>query len=223
MTPPADNSAKFEGADVIRTAIIVSNAGDGLSDAVKTEPKIIHRGDKGYVIFEYVCTEVRFAPADRDNPEGDAVRVAKLKAGTAVFADSDEVHDLIEAQREANTLAREAEAGIQRLGFDDDEDGEPEDDEDEGLPPEAGTAAALGMLSKDELRELCTEHGIVYRAKATGKELVESLQGVPGILAEAQARIEAKLPAKPTDEQLAQVAEGGADNVRPIRQEAAGE
>lgn len=200
----------FEGADVSRAAIQITNAGDGLSEAVKVEPIVIHRGDTGYLVLEWECVEVRFTPADKENPHGDAVRVQKLKAGTATFVDAALVGELIAEQREKNLKAKEDAAGIQRLEFEDGDDPEEETEpEATGLPPEpsSGTARdALGLLTKTEMRELCDKHGVIYTQHATALQLIKLLENVPGAADDALALVDAK-----QDTNVTELRPGGTD------------
>jgi hypothetical protein len=105
----------FDGKDVLRTAISVTNAGDGLSEAMKVDPTLLHLGDKVYVVLECEVAKVRFDPIkDID----DAVsRVHVLKAGTATMVDADLVQQQLAEQAERIQLAKEAEAGIERLPY----------------------------------------------------------------------------------------------------------
>ena len=102
----------FDGKDVLRTAISVTNAGDGLSEAMKVDPTLLHLDDKVYVVLECQVAKVRFDPIK----DTDAVsRVHVLRAGTATMVDADLVQQQLTEQAERILLAKEAEAGIQRL------------------------------------------------------------------------------------------------------------
>lgn len=102
----------FDGKDVLRTTIAVTSAGDGLSEALKVDPKLMHLDEKVYVVLECVVAKVRFEPIK----DTDAVsRVHVLKAGNATLVDPDLVADQLKQQAERIQLAKEAEAGIQRI------------------------------------------------------------------------------------------------------------
>ena len=107
--------APFEDREVIRTTIAVTNAGDGLSEAMKVQPVEMHLGDRVYLVLEAVVAKVRFDPAERDDPDGDLVRVHVLRAGTATIVDRKLVGKLIDTQAERIRRAREEEAGILHL------------------------------------------------------------------------------------------------------------
>ncbi len=94
---------QFDGRDVVGTTIALTNAGDGLSKAVATEPIELHHGEKVYVVFETEVSKVRF-----DKSKDDAsklVRVHTLKAGTATIVDFDLVSDVLNAQEKKNDAA----------------------------------------------------------------------------------------------------------------------
>lgn len=94
---------QFDGRDVVGTTIALTNAGDGLSKAVATEPIELHHGEKVYVVFETEVSKVRF-----DKSKDDAsklVRVHTLKAGTATIVDFDLVSDVLTAQEKKNDEA----------------------------------------------------------------------------------------------------------------------
>lgn len=115
----------FDGQDVTGTTIKVTNAGDGLSKAMETEPVMLHHGDKAYVVIECDVSRVSFDPVDRDEPGGDLVRVHTLRAGTSTIVDFELVDKVITEQARKNVLADEARKGIARLpGTDSDEEWE---------------------------------------------------------------------------------------------------
>jgi len=106
----------FDDRDVLRTTIAVTNAGDGLSDALKVDPKLMHLGEKVYVVLECEVAKVRFDPIK----DTDALsRVHVLKAGTATLVDADLVRAQLDEQAERILRAKEAEAGISRLPYND--------------------------------------------------------------------------------------------------------
>lgn len=112
---PIDHLADFDGRPVIRTAIAVSNAGDGLSEALRIDPREFHHGEIVHVVLECTVDQVRFVPVDAKDPSGPLVRSHRLKAGTATVVDADLVSEHIERQRLRIQAAQEAAAGIQRI------------------------------------------------------------------------------------------------------------
>lgn len=111
MTTPIE---RYEGRDVVATTVAITNAGDGLSEAMKTEPKVLHHFDTVYLVLECEVAKVRYDKAKGDETE-DLVRVHVLKAGTATFVEASLVDALIREQAEKNKRAREREQGVQRL------------------------------------------------------------------------------------------------------------
>lgn len=105
----------FEGSPVLGTAIKVRNTGDGLSASVKVDPVILRQHDRVYVVMECDVIDVQH-PIVKDT---DGVcRTAVLRAGNATIVDKDLVASHLAAQAERIQLAREAEAGVTRLQFD---------------------------------------------------------------------------------------------------------
>lgn len=106
----------FEGHEVVGTTISITNAGDGLSEAMKVDPVEWEHGEKVFVLLETEVAKVRFDPS-KDNGE-NLVRVHVLKAGTATVMDSTKARPMIAAQVKK---IQEAE-GISALpGVDEDE------------------------------------------------------------------------------------------------------
>lgn len=104
----------FDGRDVIKATIAVTNAGDGLSDALKVDPQEFSLGDKVYVVLETEVAKIRF----EEIKDTDALaRVHVLKAGNATIVDGTLVAAQIAEQAERIRLAKEAEQGVQRLDF----------------------------------------------------------------------------------------------------------
>lgn len=87
----------FEGHDVVGTSIKVTNAGDGLSAALKVEPAEYELEETVYVVLETKVADVHFPPSKDDN---DArIRVHVLKAGLATVIDGTKVKPLLAAQK----------------------------------------------------------------------------------------------------------------------------
>jgi len=107
-----DGLGEFEGRTILSTTIQITNAGDGLSAAMKVDPIILHHGEKRYVVLEVDVDKIRFDPIK--DTQGVA-RVHVLKASTATFIDAAAVEEAIEAQREKIDRANEKAQGITRL------------------------------------------------------------------------------------------------------------
>jgi hypothetical protein len=105
---------EFDGKDVVGTRIAITRAGDGLSKALRTEPRLITMGDRVFVVLECEVTKVGFEET-KDDPT-QVLRTHTLRAGTATFIDEDLVKEMIVEQAEKNRLFDEAAKGIRNLG-----------------------------------------------------------------------------------------------------------
>ena len=110
-----DLLGEFDGKTVARTTIAITNAGDGLSEAMKIEPQLLHHGDKVYVLLECEVSKIRF---DEVKDTGYLSRVHVLKAGGAVIADAstaEQVKASIAAMTARIEAARDAEEGKRKM------------------------------------------------------------------------------------------------------------
>lgn len=116
----------FDGRQVFATTVIITNAGDGLSDALEVDPEEYHHGDVVHVVLRCTVNKVRFDPVK--DTEG-LRRVHVFRAEEATVVDADLVEEHLSAQRdriEADRVRREEEEGIHRLPFDGDRTAEPD-------------------------------------------------------------------------------------------------
>jgi hypothetical protein len=97
--------SQFDGKPVVRTTIAVTNAGDGLSDALGIDPQEFHHGDTVYVVLECVVSKVAHVPIDKDTP-GILVRQHTLRAGTGTIVDESVVAEQVRLQAEKIETAR---------------------------------------------------------------------------------------------------------------------
>jgi len=95
----------FDGLPVVRTTIAVTNAGDGLSDALGIDPQEFHHGQTVYVVLECEVTKVAHVPVDKDTP-GILIRQHTLRAGTGTIVDGDLVEEQVRRQAERIDTAR---------------------------------------------------------------------------------------------------------------------
>jgi hypothetical protein len=102
----------FDGADVRSATIAVTNAGDGLSKAMKVEPEIFHLGDRVYVVLECEVSKISHVPIDDG---ADLSRVHVLRAGNATIVDETLVREAIEMQVRKIVDARDDETGAMQL------------------------------------------------------------------------------------------------------------
>lgn len=97
--------APFDGKPVVRTTIAVTNAGDGLSDALSIDPQEFHHGDRLFVVLECEVAKVAHTPVSKDTP-GLLVRQHTLRAGTGTIVDEDLVAEHVARQAERIDTAR---------------------------------------------------------------------------------------------------------------------
>lgn len=131
----------FDGRDVVRSTIALTNAGDVLSAAMAVDPTAYHHGQEVVVILKGVVDKVRFDQLDPDDEDGALVRVHTIKAGTAVIADESlvkKVSGALNKQTDRIRRALEAVKGIDPLPDPDREGaalGDPDDDEGDPVEP----------------------------------------------------------------------------------------
>jgi len=110
---------EFEGKAVEGIKIIITKTGDGLSQAMTVEPKLLHQGNTGYIVLSYVTNKIRFDPTKPDKDDPEAVlgthRIQILEATGATFVDRDLVGDVVEAMRDRIRKQKEEASGIFRL------------------------------------------------------------------------------------------------------------
>lgn len=123
-----DKLADFEGVQVLRTQVAITNAGDGLSKAMAVDPLELHLGRTVHVVLECIVQKVQHVPTNADDPAEGVARVHVLKAGRASLVDGDAVRDVLDSQADRILRAKEAAAGIQRLSIEADEDEDPDPD-----------------------------------------------------------------------------------------------
>ncbi len=174
---------EFEGKEVLATSVAVTNAGDGLSEALAVDPQILHQGDRGAILLEYEVAKVRFDPVKDTH---GLTRVHILKAKTGTLLDLDDVQERLDEQRRR---IEEAE-GMMQLPLDDGATGggEPQsigDVLDDALDL-ADTAAGdsdrreqrtveLAGFDKPGLLELAGDYEIAGRSGMTKNELVAAI------------------------------------------------
>lgn len=107
----------FDGLDVITSSVAITNAGDGLSQAMSIDHRQLHHGETVYVVLECEVVDIQF-PKIKDTDSLN--RKHKLRAGTATIVDKASVIKVIEEQR----VKIEKAQGIERLALDEDGDGD---------------------------------------------------------------------------------------------------
>lgn len=111
-----------DGIPVAGTTIAIRNAGDGLSKALRIEPKLLHPKQTVFVVLECEVIGIEFAEIKDAN---EVMRKQILRAGVATIIDRQAVIEAIDAQRDRIQAARDAETGAQSLFGGDDPDADP--------------------------------------------------------------------------------------------------
>ena len=101
----------FEGADVIGTALILRNTGDGLSDSMEIAPVNLHVGDVIEFVGRAEVVGVRHDSASKET--SDLTRVHIARASLITLIESDEVDRLLDEHSTAIEKAK----GIEKLPF----------------------------------------------------------------------------------------------------------
>lgn len=105
----------FDGLPVRQTSLALRGAGDGLSEAMKTDPREFHHGETFFILYEAVVEKVRYDQIDKEDPELGLSRVHMAKAMTATLVDEAFAGESIRAQKILNEKAKDEEAGAKRL------------------------------------------------------------------------------------------------------------
>lgn len=111
---------EFEGLAVVESAIALVGAGDGLSKAVEVDPVDIKIGDQVKVVYGTHCSQIKFK-AHPDDPN-KLVRTIVLSADQATIVEAELVAAVLDAQQERIDKA----AGVSRIPFDEDSEGDEE-------------------------------------------------------------------------------------------------
>lgn len=115
VVPPLDD---FEGLPVVEAGIEIPGAAGGLREAMRIDPQTFHKGEQTFVVLECKVGKVRFDPIDADYLDGPQRRVHVFTVTNATMVDGDLVRVQLADQAERIKLAKEAEAGIGHLPFD---------------------------------------------------------------------------------------------------------
>lgn len=111
----------FEGREVSSTSIRITNAGDGLSEALQIDPLAMRIGERVYVVLECDVSKIRHearkATKGEESDPTDLVRVQILRANAATLVDKELVGDAINAQKDRIQEAKDEAAGQERLAL----------------------------------------------------------------------------------------------------------
>lgn len=106
----------YGGLPVVRTAIKVTNAGDGLSQGLAIDPEVLPLGSRVYVVLECVVdSHEHDRVLDKGNDTGLLILNQVLKAGTGTLIEGEVVRDAIAQQADRIQRAKDEAAGRARL------------------------------------------------------------------------------------------------------------
>lgn len=111
---------KFEGKDVRGSAVVIKRAGDGLSKELRINPEVIPDGATVYFVLKGEVDHVSFPKVDKASK--DKIRRHTVNTIEVTRVEAEDVEPFLEAARrriaeaeEAERLAEEKAAGVQRL------------------------------------------------------------------------------------------------------------
>lgn len=101
---PEGKLSSFEGRPVIRAAVRITRAGDGLSEALKFAPVALHHDDEVFFVLRGSVSQVNHKPDGADADE--LVRVHTVEAVEIAMVDESDVADLLAGAAERVGRAR---------------------------------------------------------------------------------------------------------------------
>jgi hypothetical protein len=104
---------EYEGHPVVQTGLRLRGAGDGLSNAMKVDPQVLHHGDTVFLVVEATVARVSYDPVKGN--EELFCRVHDLRSSAATIVPKELVADALGEHKERLERVRESEKGIQRL------------------------------------------------------------------------------------------------------------
>jgi hypothetical protein len=116
---------KYQGHQVVETPVKIENAGAAFSEGLELSPLVVPVRSRVFVVLELdvVSHEYDAVKTKKDEDESDdfvLTHVTKCTRGW--WLDPEEAEAILDVQSEKLVLAREAAAGIQRLGDAEDDD-----------------------------------------------------------------------------------------------------
>lgn len=98
MTATAEKLPEFEGELVHQAEVRITNAGDGLSEALKIAPETLHIGDQVHYVLEGVVTQVNHRT--KGNDDDIIIRVHTIKAGAITKVDAKVAEKILSQARD---------------------------------------------------------------------------------------------------------------------------
>lgn len=108
----------FEGKAVVASAVRVTRAGDGLSEAMKLDPQDLHHGEEVWLVIHGRVGRVSYDPVKK--AEEVLTRVHTIVAEECVMVAPDQVEGLLASERDRIEKLKEEKAGVSRLPLDTD-------------------------------------------------------------------------------------------------------
>lgn len=119
----------FERKPVKKITVKVTNAGDGLSEALRFEPRPLRIGEEVDILIRGRVVAINHKNTADEGDDVEIERVQTIKAAEVAFVDREDAEPLLKAANERmhehrlnESLAADAERGQERL---DTEDGDP--------------------------------------------------------------------------------------------------
>lgn len=106
-TLKTDALPEFEGQEVQASQIRITNAGDGLSEALKIAPRALHHGDDVAILIRGKVTQINHKAAGKGEEE-HLIRVHTISAFAATELELDHAKQILAAAHE-NLTRRKAE------------------------------------------------------------------------------------------------------------------
>lgn len=115
----ADELPEFEGQEVAASQIRITNAGDGLSEALRVAPRALHHGEEVAILLRGKVTQVNHKAAGKGDDE-HLVRLHTISAFAATELPMDDAKRILTAAAD-NLARRKAEIdGQLQLGAEED-------------------------------------------------------------------------------------------------------
>lgn len=120
---------EFEGRTIAAASIRVTNAGDGLSEALALEPQELHHGEEVWLVMHGRVSNVAF-PGMKKYPDL-LTRMHTVSAIECIMVAPDQVEGMLEKERDRLELLKEEQQGVTRLPLNGDPLGALSDSDDD--------------------------------------------------------------------------------------------
>jgi hypothetical protein len=98
VTATEERLPSFEGLPVVRSAVRITRAGDGLSEALKLDPRALHRGEEVFFVLKGTVDQVNFRPVSQEE-DGLLIRVHTVRASEIALVDPGQVEHFLASER----------------------------------------------------------------------------------------------------------------------------